>query len=65
MYFKAGLEEDKQESFMFQTLKYRLDLNAMTTEELMLSYYSSLADNTVSYHDNRGADAQLLQLIGR
>ncbi|KAK3103339.1 hypothetical protein FSP39_018605 [Pinctada imbricata] len=44
-YFRAGLEEEKQESFIFQTLKYRLDLNAMSTEELMLEYYSSLANN--------------------
>ncbi|OWF46560.1 protein unc-13 homolog D-like isoform X1 [Mizuhopecten yessoensis] len=44
-FVRGGCEDDKIDSFHFEALKQRIDTNCMSTEELMLAYLKSLADN--------------------
>lgn len=45
---KDGLEEDKIQIEEYKKLKDRLELNSLSTEELMLEYFHSLADEIVN-----------------
>lgn len=45
---KGGLEEDKIQIEEYKKLKDRLELNSLSTEELMLEYFHSLADEIVN-----------------
>lgn len=45
---KDGLEEDKIQIEEYKKLKDRLEMNSLSTEELMLEYFHSLADEIVN-----------------
>ncbi|XP_062567283.1 uncharacterized protein LOC134229555 [Saccostrea cucullata] len=45
---KDGLEESKIQTEQYNALKARLELSALSTEELMLEYFNNLADDIVN-----------------
>ena len=49
-YFQdIGVQEDRSSSFLLQDIRQKLEMNAMTSEELMLTYLKCLAlDGLVS-----------------
>ncbi|XP_061162989.1 protein unc-13 homolog D-like isoform X2 [Saccostrea echinata] len=45
---KDGLEESKIQTEQYNSLKARLELSSLSTEELMLEYFNNLADDIVN-----------------
>lgn len=49
MYFvRGGVDEEKVNTFVCDTLRTRLELNCMSSEDLILQYYKDMADNMVT-----------------
>ncbi|XP_069135091.1 protein unc-13 homolog D-like isoform X2 [Argopecten irradians] len=44
-FVRGGCDDDKIDSVHFESLKHRIDTNCMSTEDLMLAYLKSLADD--------------------